>query len=201
MRITAEAKDETRRNILDAARRMFEKHGFENTTTREIATAAGIATGTLFNYFPNKEAIAMTFIADALTEAKADFEKRRRDDESLDEMLFAHIAAGLRRLAPSRRYVGAVLETAMSPFAKSLTSEEAEAVRVDHLETVAKLLVAHGVQRAPSAVTVHLYWTLYLGVLGFWAGDTSPKQQDTLAVLDQSMRLFVSSLTTNSKKK
>ncbi len=40
----------------------------------------------------------------------------------------------------------------------------------------------------------HLYWTLYVGVLSFSAHDPSPNQEDTLAVLDQSLRAFVSIL-------
>jgi hypothetical protein len=32
---------------------------------------------------------------------------------------------------------------------------------------------------------------LYTGVLAFWAGDKSPKQEDTLALLDQSLTMFV----------
>ena len=37
-----------------AARRLFAKQGFHATTTRELAAAAGIGTGTLFLYFPGK---------------------------------------------------------------------------------------------------------------------------------------------------
>ena len=45
---------------------------------------------------------------------------------------------------------------------------------------------------------MHLYWTLYLGVLAFWAQDESPNQEDTLVLLDQSTRLYVASLSSNS---
>jgi hypothetical protein len=41
---------------------------------------------------------------------------------------------------------------------------------------------------------MQLYWTLYLGVLAYWATDVSPKQEDTMALLDQSLKLFVASL-------
>jgi hypothetical protein len=41
---------------------------------------------------------------------------------------------------------------------------------------------------------MHLYWTLFLGVVAYWSGDDSPNQEDTLAVLDQSMHVFVTSL-------
>jgi len=37
---------------------------------------------------------------------------------------------------------------------------------------------------------MQLYWTLYLGVIAYWAADDSPNQEDTLALLDQSTKLF-----------
>jgi AcrR family transcriptional regulator len=40
--------------ILDAAARLFATKGFHRTTTREIAEAADVAEGTLYNYFENK---------------------------------------------------------------------------------------------------------------------------------------------------
>jgi AcrR family transcriptional regulator len=46
---------EARRNqILDAAASIFASKGFHNTTTKEIATAAGVSEGTIYNYFENK---------------------------------------------------------------------------------------------------------------------------------------------------
>lgn len=47
-------KAATRRAIREAAARLFAERGYADTTTREIAEAAGIATGTLFNYAPTK---------------------------------------------------------------------------------------------------------------------------------------------------
>ncbi|MBW4581935.1 MAG: TetR/AcrR family transcriptional regulator [Tildeniella nuda ZEHNDER 1965/U140] len=48
---------ETRDRILKAALRLFAKLGYDGTTTRDLAEAAGIAEGTLFRYFPTKKAI------------------------------------------------------------------------------------------------------------------------------------------------
>src|SRR6188768_2172083 len=65
MRVTAEAKEATRRKILDTAQDLFRTAGYDATTTRDIARAAGIATGTLFNYFPTKESIVVALVMDA----------------------------------------------------------------------------------------------------------------------------------------
>ena len=40
--------------LLEAAIELFAKDGFWNTTTANIAKHAGVATGTLFTYFPTK---------------------------------------------------------------------------------------------------------------------------------------------------
>ncbi len=41
--------------ILDAALRTFVKRGYTKTKVAEIASEAGVAEGTLYNYFPSKE--------------------------------------------------------------------------------------------------------------------------------------------------
>ncbi|MBW4424553.1 MAG: TetR/AcrR family transcriptional regulator [Nostoc desertorum CM1-VF14] len=48
---------QTRTRILQAAQRLFASKGFDGTTTRDLAQAAGVAEGTLFRHFPNKKAI------------------------------------------------------------------------------------------------------------------------------------------------
>ncbi len=48
---------QTRVRILQAAQRLFASFGFDGTTTRDLAQAAGVAEGTLFRHFPNKKAI------------------------------------------------------------------------------------------------------------------------------------------------
>jgi AcrR family transcriptional regulator len=41
--------------ILEAALKLFTERGFHGTSTAQISKEAGVATGTLFNYFPTKE--------------------------------------------------------------------------------------------------------------------------------------------------
>ncbi|MBN2983949.1 MULTISPECIES: TetR/AcrR family transcriptional regulator [Cohnella] len=47
-------KEETRKTLLEQAGALFAAKGYQNVTTAEIAREAGIAEGTLFNYFRNK---------------------------------------------------------------------------------------------------------------------------------------------------
>ena len=43
--------------IISAARKIFVEKGFDRTTTRELAEAAGVSEALLFKHFPNKEAL------------------------------------------------------------------------------------------------------------------------------------------------
>lgn len=57
-----------RNQILDAATRVFAQKGFHPTTIRDIAREAGIADGTIYNYFENKTALILG-ILDRLNES------------------------------------------------------------------------------------------------------------------------------------
>ena len=189
MRVTAETKSATRRRILEVAQKHFAQHGFEVATTRDLAQAAGIAAGTLFNYFPTKEAIVEALIRDAYVRASESGMPEEIDGESsLAEELFAHVAALLRRLKPFRKYLPAVLESSLSPAVDHSNGEPS--LRAIHLEAVGAILSRHNSDAAGSAMALQLYWTLYTGVLAFWANDSSPKQENTLALLDESMTMF-----------
>lgn len=53
----AQTEETTRSKILQAARRLFARRGYEATTTKDLAAEAGVAEGTLFRHFANKKAI------------------------------------------------------------------------------------------------------------------------------------------------
>ena len=192
MRVSAETKAATRETILRTARRLFAEKGYDATRTRDIAVAAGIAAGTLFNYFPTKEAVVACLAAEAVGEALAESNGAAPSSaRTLEEDLFDLVASGLRKLKPLRKHLPALLETALSPLAAGAgPHDDATSLRVAHLEAVAARARRHGAEQL-SATALQLYWTLYTGVLVFWANDRSPKQEDTLALLDESINMFV----------
>jgi len=63
-----------RAQILDAATKVFAARGFHRTTIRDVARAAGIADGTIYNYFENKTALLLG-IMNRMNETE-----RREDD-------------------------------------------------------------------------------------------------------------------------
>jgi len=59
-------KQRTRKAIMQAAVRLFNDKGFDNTSIEELARAAGIGKGTIYSYFRTKSDILHAFCEDQL---------------------------------------------------------------------------------------------------------------------------------------
>lgn len=48
--------------ILDAAATVLRRHGYDDTTTNRVAEVAGVSVGSLYQYFPNKQALVTALV-------------------------------------------------------------------------------------------------------------------------------------------
>lgn len=64
-RISEETKQASRARLLAIAAAHFAAHGFDRANINTIALEAGFAKGTIYNYFPSKEALFGAVLADA----------------------------------------------------------------------------------------------------------------------------------------
>ncbi|MDQ0612936.1 AcrR family transcriptional regulator [Microbacterium sp. W4I4] len=62
----------TRIRILDAAERLFARHGFDGTSTATLASAVGVPKGLLFYYFPTKPDILTALLDERLSASTLD---------------------------------------------------------------------------------------------------------------------------------
>ncbi|MFI6541168.1 TetR/AcrR family transcriptional regulator [Nonomuraea sp. NPDC050547] len=60
---------ETVAAILEAAAQLFQRYGYADTTTNKIAERAGVSIGSLYQYFPNKDALLVALADHHLTDA------------------------------------------------------------------------------------------------------------------------------------
>ncbi|NBD10461.1 TetR/AcrR family transcriptional regulator [Corallococcus silvisoli] len=60
-------KEARRRELLDAARALFEATSFAEVKMADVAARTGLAKGTVFLYFPTKEALFLALLDDLLT--------------------------------------------------------------------------------------------------------------------------------------
>lgn len=54
--------EEKERAILSAARRIFEEKGYEGARVADVAAAIGVAEGTIYTYFPTKDALVRAML-------------------------------------------------------------------------------------------------------------------------------------------
>jgi AcrR family transcriptional regulator len=93
-------KEETRQKIIAAAVRLFNQQGLTVTTMEQIAQAADIAKGTLYAYFPVKEAIIVAFMQNTLQERSPQRIQQVRDQPDTPariRLIFADLVAGVQR--------------------------------------------------------------------------------------------------------
>lgn len=68
----AEARADKRDLILRAAVRVFARHGFFGAQVADVARAAGVAAGTVYLYFRNKDDLLVSIFERVMTQAIAD---------------------------------------------------------------------------------------------------------------------------------
>lgn len=57
--------ENVRADLLLEARRQLAERGYSRMTIRSVAEACGVAVGTVYNYFPSKEMLVATFMAES----------------------------------------------------------------------------------------------------------------------------------------
>jgi len=84
-------KDLKRQRILDAAKRRFGRLGLRATTMQDIAQEAGVAVGTIYQFFPDKDALMLAWVDEHRQLIRAQWEdvvgRRGAADEKLREFI------------------------------------------------------------------------------------------------------------------
>src|SRR5499427_7447733 len=194
----AQTKQKIRDNIVKAALGLFQTKGFEATTTKAIARKAGIAEGTVFNYFKSKDDIALYFFEAEVDHAmKTVRDNPRLRKAPLPEKLFALVNSQLEYLAPYERFIGTALIHALKPHSPlGAFSHRAMELRHRYLRFVEELIeeTIPRQQNPLGFLAPEIFWIYYLGALLFWLYDTSTGKEHTLAFLDRSLNIGVSML-------
>ena len=195
----AQSKQAIREGIVKAALSLFQTSGFDATTTKAIARKAGIAEGTVFNYFKSKDDIALHFFEQEVDQAMAAVRANPRLRKApLEEKLFTLVHSQLEFLAPYERFIGTALIHALKPASPlGPFSHRAQALRHRYLGFVEELIEESIPKHRHSPLTFlapEVFWIYYLGALLYWLYDSSEGKQNTLAFLDRSLSIGVSML-------
>jgi AcrR family transcriptional regulator len=155
-------KQANREAILGGARSVFSELGFGASTVRDIVRSTGLATGTFYNYFPDKEAVLRALVDDIAAEARLRVREARRSATTLDGFVaggfrayFAFLAGDPATVALMRRNAGTIRtlfgEPALGAGADELQADlrdgvESGALPTHDTELMAAAMVGAGVE-------------------------------------------------------
>ena len=159
IRLTREKQEKRRREIFNASVHLFVEQGFNETSMREIAIAAGVGKSTLYDYYKSKDEIMISFFEDYVRE----IEERAQDiiaqdlsvSEKLrgimrthldylldDENVYLKLSLEFQRLsAPNRRR----LQVIRYAYQDLLSSLITEGIRRGELRSINPLFAARSI--------------------------------------------------------
>jgi AcrR family transcriptional regulator len=191
--VTAKA-EETRERILDAALLLFRKQGFDETTMRDIAAAAEVATGAAYYYFRSKEELVMAFYMRTAEEARELLPPVIERSKDLRKRVRAIIDLKLSQFAEHRRLLIALARIGIDPgHPLSPFGKETRSMREESMDSFRMALGESNV-RIPKELHAELpplLWLYQMGIILFWIFDDSARQRRTRALLDGTLDLIV----------
>src|SRR5262245_18162667 len=110
----ARTQIETRKRILLTAIRIFGDKGIERATVDEIAAAADVGKGTIYNYFQTKEEIGVAFLVEVEHEGQKQVTALVTERRSLESALVRLISLQFTLKAPHHPFVRVFLAQMMA---------------------------------------------------------------------------------------
>ena len=104
----AHAKEQNRRIILDAARRVFAQLGYNGTTVRDVIRATPLASGTFYNYFRSKEEVFQAMRDETALALRPVLREARLKAETAEAFVSETFRAFFGYVASSRANLGAI---------------------------------------------------------------------------------------------
>jgi AcrR family transcriptional regulator len=186
--------EETRERILDSALELFRKKGFDETTMRDIAAEAGVATGAAYYYFRSKEELVMAFYVRTAEEARQLWPEIIGRGGDLRKRLRAIIDFKFEQFAKHRRLLVALVRIGIDPtHPLSPFGKETEPMREESIDAF-RMAIEGSSTRIPKDLhddLPRLLWLYQMGLILFWMFDESPRQARTRKLIDGTLDLLV----------
>ncbi len=189
--LTARNKDRTRRELAEAASRLFAERGYTSTTIQDIVEAVDVSPRTFFRYFPCKEDV-VTALASFSMDDVIGFVAEHSPAEPLESVLraaFAELLSSVRSAPEAARSFQRTLRE--TPTLRGRWLEEQRRNR----DRLAEALVPWFPSESSSLVA-HLAAGIALvvvdEVMALWADESS--EPDPLDLLDEAFDALGGSL-------
>jgi AcrR family transcriptional regulator len=185
-------KAAARTHILSTAIDLFSRRGIDAVTIDEIAAAADVGKGTIYNYFATKEDIVVAFMADLEARLAPAVARFRPGEQPVDCALADYILLHFRLKEPYHAFVRVFLAQMFTDTAGFLPYMVEMQKYIDPpLQSLFSALEERGALRAGIDLPqlILSFKTMHLGLTALWAVEGPPFEQ-TYQVVRQQMQFF-----------
>jgi AcrR family transcriptional regulator len=186
----------TRARILESALAIFRERGFEKSTMREIAAAAGVAVGAAYYYFDSKDAIVMSFYQRGQQEMAPSLDAVLSEAKTLEARLRGLITHKFEYFDANRALLDALSAHTDPGHPLSPFSRQTSAIRERDIAFFERAVKDSKV-KLPSNISPYLprlLWLYQMGLLLFWVYDDSPGQARTQVLFDKTLKMMLITL-------
>jgi AcrR family transcriptional regulator len=181
-----------RDRLYATALQLIGDRGFEETTLRDIATAAGVSVGLLYRYFPSKRAVIVALYDDL----SAEYTRQAAEmppGKWRDRFLFA-LTTSLNVLKPHRVALRALTSMLVGDPDDGIFSatNAFSRVRVQGVFERAVIGATDAPKQPLAAALGRLLYLVHLAVLLWWLLDRSARQRATDALVTLTQQLLPS---------
>jgi AcrR family transcriptional regulator len=189
-------KANARAHILAAAIRLFSARGLENTTVEQVAEAADVGKGTIYNYFLTKEDMVVAFMAGLEQRVQAKVSAFAACNAPLEEVLAEFVRFQFRLKRPYHKFVRVFMAQMFGPTDHFLPYLVEMQKAIDPpIQVLFASLQRRGLLRKDVSIPelVVVFKTVHMGLSALWALE-GPPFRTTEKTLGQTMKLFVQGL-------
>jgi AcrR family transcriptional regulator len=193
------AGEHTRALILKTALELFRQRGFEVTTMRDIASAAKVATGAAYYYFPSKEAIVSAYY-DQVQRLHADkVIEYLKGKTALRERLGVVFHSKLEIVKDDRRFLGALFRyTGDSEHPLSVFGKGTQSQRTQSMAIFREAISVPGLSDELQQILPAALWLAHLGMILSLIYDESEGQKKTHKLVDGALDLLAQAIDLSS---
>lgn len=186
--------EQTRQLIVDTALALFQEVGYERTTMRAIAQAAGVSVGNAYYYFASKDHLVQAYYDRSQVEHEQAARPVLDSQTDFAQRLRGLLIARVDTMQPYQEFAGSFFKTAADPRSPlSPFSPESAPARAAATALYAEALHGSTVKVPPALrdQLPDLLWLYSMGIVLFWVHDGSPGAAKTYLLVERTVPVVV----------
>jgi TetR/AcrR family transcriptional regulator, cholesterol catabolism regulator len=142
--LTEEEQQRRRKEIFDASVHLFLEKGFNETSLREIAKAAGIGKSTLYDYFKSKDEILVSYFENEIQKITERAQEIARQDSNISEKIRRIMQMHLEYLVDNKNFY---LKLMIAAQTLPLGSQEQISAKRHAYQDMLRALIEEGIRK------------------------------------------------------